>query len=558
MDDNATTNGGPRKGVSRRRFLGVTGSAAAGLVLIACGGAATAPSPTAAPAAPTTAPVPAPTTAAAPTRAAVATTAPTAAVAVAPRGTVTVVHPQNIQTLDPNIGVVEVVRSVTGHIYDQVIELTADGQLQPMLAESWRALDPTTWEFKLRRGVKFHDGTPFNAEVLKFTVERILDPKYNSLQRTYWVPVTSITTPDEFTCVIKTERPMGTMPYTMALTTPVPPSVGKDPAGFPAKPVGTGPFQFVEWKKDDWIVMEAFGDYWGGAPKVKQIIFRTIPELSTRMSALETGEIDISLEIVPEDARRLQGRGDLDIQSVETFRTSWLWMNGGRKPFDNPTVRQAVRHAVNLDEIARSVIAGVGTRARAPIAPKVFGFNGGLPPHEYNSARAKALLTEAGFPNGFDTTAAGAGERGGYTRFGDVSEVVLAQLAEVGIRAKSIVKDPATQEKDLLELNWDMTFAGSTAVTGDADNGMARLYLSTSKRTGWSNAELDGLLTVGRESTDQNERQRAYQQAQVILWREGPTLWTYHHIDTVGVRKRVKGFAARPDRQLRVRAVSVD
>jgi peptide/nickel transport system substrate-binding protein len=425
------------------------------------------------------------------------------------------------------------------------------------LAESWQPVGDATWEFKLRQGVTFHDGTPFNAEVLKFTLERIFDPTFNSLQKTYWVPITAIETPDEYTIHITTETPMGTMPYTMALTMPVLPSVGVDPNAFPATPIGTGPFKFVEWVKDDKVVLEAYDGYWGGAPKVQQVIFRTIPELSTRMSALETGEIDISLEIVPEDVERLQGSGDLTIQSVQTFRTSWLWMNPQREPLGDPRVRQAIRMAVDLDAISQSIIAGVGYRAEAPIAPTVFGFDPDLPPVAYDPEGAKALLAEAGFPDGFDTTVTGLGQTGAYTRFGDVSLVVIDQLAAIGIRAEPITKDAATAEKDLLALNWDMTFAGATAATGDADSGLARLYLSSANRTGWANEEVDRLLMVGRQSTNQDERLAAYKDAQKILWEEGPTLWTYHHIDTVGVRNRVQGFVARPDRLLDVRGVSV-
>jgi peptide/nickel transport system substrate-binding protein len=446
----------------------------------------------------------------------------------------------------------------TDHMFDRVVELTADGQLKPMLAESWRAVDPLTWEFKLRKGVKFHDGTPFTSEVLKFTLERILDKGYNSLQATYWVPVTSMATPDDATFVIKTEKPMGVMPYTMALTTPVLPNVGKNSAQFPAKPIGTGPFKFVEWRKDDRVVMEANPDYWGGPPKLKQVIIRSIPELSTRMAALERGEVDVVLEIVPEDVRRLRGRNDLDILNVETFRTSWLWMNGQRKPFTDLKVRQAVQHAINMDEIVSSILAGIGVKARAPIAPKVFGFNPNLPPYQDNQQRAKDLLKEAGFPNGFECGVSGIGARGGYARSGDVAEVVVAQLEQVGIKAKPVVEDPATANKNLLELNWDMTFAGATAVTGDADNGMARLYFTAAKRNGWGSEEVDKLLTIGRESTDQQVRLKAYQDAQAILWREGPSYWMYHSLDTVGVRKRVKGFTGRPDRMLDARPVSVD
>src|SRR5690606_15182442 len=124
--------------------------------------------------------------------------------------------------------------------------------------------------------------------------------------------------------------------------------------------------------------------------------------------------------IVPEDVERINSRQGMSVLNVETFRTSWLWMNGSREPFTDVRVRQAIQHAVNLDDIAESIIKGVGYKARAPIAPSVFGFNPNLPPYEYNPDKAKALLTEAGFPNGFETTAKGMGERGGYTRFGDV------------------------------------------------------------------------------------------------------------------------------------------
>ena len=538
MDDATRMSGqltSARRGLTRRQFL-TTSSALAGMAFLAACTPAATPTETA------------------PGRQAGAVEATTS---TGPTGTVTLVPPQSLQTMDPNIGVTEITRMISGHMYDQIIELGDDASLKPMLAESWQAVDELTWEFKLRPGVTFHDGTPFDAEVMKFTIERILDPDYNSLQRTYWVPVTEINTPDELTCVIKTETPMGVMPYVMALTTPVHPDVGMDPEGFPEVPIGTGPFKFVEWVKDDRVVVEANPDYWGGPPQVRQAIFRTIPELSTRMSALEAGEVDIVLEIVPEDVERIQGREGVNVLSVETFRTSWLWMNGSREPFTDVRVRQAIQHAVNLNDIAESIIQGVGIKARAPIAPQVFGFHPDLPPYEYNPDRARELLAEAGFPNGFETTAKGMGERGGYTRFGDVAEVVLAYLAEVGIVAEPIVTDPATANKDLLELNWDLHFAGSTAVTGDADNGMGRLYLSDAKRTGWGSEEVDQLLLTGRQSTNQDERLSAYQEAQEILWREGPTLWTYHQLDTIGISDRVQGFVPRPDRMLRVRNVSV-
>jgi peptide/nickel transport system substrate-binding protein len=564
------------RSISRRTFLASAAAAAAALALAACSSGGSSPTATTAATAATGATrapaTSAPTTAAASASAGTAAPAATAAASsattgqtgtsapavVTANGTVTAVYPASLQTLDPNIGVTQITTTVMNHIYDQVLSLTPDGKIQPMLAESWRAIDPLTWEFKLRKGVTFHDGTPFNADVLKFTIERIFDPTYNSLQKTYWVPVTSVTTPDAYTCVIKTDQPMGTMLYTMALTTPVLPNVGKDPNNFPAKPIGTGPFKFVDWKKDDRITMEAYDGYWGGSPKVKQVVFRTIPELATRITALKTGEIDITVQIPPDDAKNLEGTGNVTISRLETYRTNWLWMNGQRKPFTDSRVRQAIRYAVNMDDIVKSVLDGVGTRARAPIAPKVFGFNPNLPPYDYNPAKAKSLLADAGFPNGFETTASGLGDTGGYTRFGDVSQVVLAQLADVGIKVKPITEDPATANKNLLDLNWDMTFAGSTATTGDADNGMGRLYLSSAKRTGWSNADVDRLLLVGRQSSDQNERLKAYQDAQQILWQDGPTLWTYYQLDTVGARKRVHGFVPRPDQLLILRDVSVD
>ena len=523
------------RNLTRRQFLH-TSSALAGMALLAACAPATAPA------------VESPGTSAGTIESAASTGA---------AGTITVVPPQSLQTLDPNIGVTEITRMVSGHIYDQIIELADDASLKPMLAESWTAIDDLTWEFKLRPGVTFHDGTPFDSAVMKRTVERILDPGFNSLQRTYWVPVTEISTPDELTCVIKTEAPMGVMPYVMALTTPVHPDVSFDAEAFPEVPIGTGPFKFVEWLKDDRVVLEANADYWGGAPQVQQVVFRTIPELSTRMSALEAGEVDIVLEIVPEDVERINSRAGMSVLNVETFRTSWLWMNGSREPFTDVRVRQAIQHAINFDDIAESIIKGVGYKARAPIAPSVFGFNPNLTPYEYNPDKAKSLLAEAGFPNGFETTAKGMGERGGYTRFGDVSEVVLAYLGEVGINVEPITTDPATGNKDLLELNWDLHFAGSTAVTGDADNGMGRLYLSSANRTGWGNDEVDELILTGRQSTNQDERLVAYQKAQEILWTEGPSVWTYHHLDTIGVSDRVQGFVPRPDRMLRVRNVSL-
>ncbi len=253
MDD---LNRNKSRNLTRRQFLH-TSSALAGMVFLAACAPATVPAPEAAPG--------------------VADGTVQATTSSGPTGTVTVVPPQTLLTLDPQIGVTEITRMISGHIYDQIIELGDDATLKPMLAESWQATDDLTWEFKLRPGVTFHDGTPFTAEVMKYSIERILNPDYNSLQRTYWVPVTEIQTPDELTCIIKTETPMGVMPYVMALTTPIHPDVNMDAEGFPEVPIGTGPFKFVEWLMDDRVVMEANPDYWGGPPQVQTAIFRFIP-----------------------------------------------------------------------------------------------------------------------------------------------------------------------------------------------------------------------------------------------------------------------------------------
>ena len=224
-------------------------------------------------------------------------------------------------------------------MFDRLVIVDDEGNVLPMLAESWEVIDPNTWKFNLRQDVKFHDGTPFTSASVKATLDHIANPDVGARQAAIWALYDSTETPDDYTAIVHTTEPMGTMLSSLGLTCMIPanPEINLDET-----PIGTGPFKFVEWVKDDRLVLEANPDYWGGAPELDRVVFRTIPELATRVSALEAGEVDIVDTIPAEEMERLEGAGiKLVNQPTSYLRFIWLGMDG---PLADQRVRSGHQH----------------------------------------------------------------------------------------------------------------------------------------------------------------------------------------------------------------------
>lgn len=508
--------------------------------------ATSAPQPTSPPA-PTSAPAPTTVPATTAPTAAPATAAPTTAAGGAAK-TLTIAAAEVPEALDPTISLQIYNWTISFAMFDTLVTSDDTGKISPSLATSWELVNSKAWKFNLRKDVKFHDGTPFTSASVKATLDHILDANVKSRQNAIWASYDHTETPDDYTAIIYTKDPMGTMLSNLTLTLMIQAKPAKPINEFP---IGTGPFKFVEWKKDDRITVEANKDYWGGAPKLDRIVFRTIPELATRVSALERGEVDIVDIVPPEEFARLQKAG-IQLTDQKTSYLRFIWL-GNQGPLAKLQVRQAINLAIDRKAIIKDLFGGKGFEVDGAVAPNVVGYCK-MPALEYNPTKAKQLMVDAGYPNGFDLEMKTAEY---LSKQKEMAETNAAFLAQIGIKVKVVVQDQALWLQDLMALNWQADQIGTSTLTGDADYTLRRLYHSSAKRIPWTNPDLDKLLIAQQGETDAAKRQQQFCDVAKWIWDNVPTVFLFGTVQTYGVNPRVQGFVAHPSQFMYFKDVSV-
>jgi len=462
----------------------------------------------------------------------------------APSGELTVVLPRSLVALDPHgaQSVEEATAVVSSHLFDTLVVRDPESQeLRPRLALSWSAAeDGRSWEFKLREGVAFHDGSPFTAGDVAASLERVraLEGPLAPL----WAPVEAIETPDDLTVVIRTSEPLGTVPASASLLF-ITPAGRSEEEGFFNEPVGLGPFRFVSWTRDAELRLEANPDFWGGPPGVETLIFRDIPEVAARATALETGEIDVTWALPADQLPVLRENPELTIASTLSYGYYFNWFNAQREPFTDVRVRQAMWHALDIETMARDLLPDVGVPAQAPIPATVFGF-AAQPPYAYDPDRARQLLAEAGLADGFQTSVIWNPGSGPQDR--ELILSMIAYWAAIGVQVENREMERAAWLEALLALDWDMDFQTNTVRTGDADFTLRRLYISSANRTGYANPELDRLLIDAAASVDPARRAELYAEACRIIWGEAVGIFPFDLLENYLLRNRVGGFVATP------------
>ena len=469
----------------------------------------------------------------------------------APSGTLTVAMARAIETLDPPLSLSIGNWSISMTMFDSLVTVGPDGSLQPMLATRWEVLDPLTWRFTLRRGVRFHDGQPFTSASVKASLDRIIDPATKARQIGYWQSYDRTETPDDYTAIIKTKAPVGNVLSALAVTMMVPPKPSRP---LTEKPIGTGPFRFVEWVVDDHLTVEANPDYWQGPPKVAKIVFRSIKEQTTRFSALLAGQVDLIDQILPEQLERARSASGVTVLQQPTSFIRQLWLSGGRPPFNDNRVRQAVKHAIDTKTIVDSIMQGSAGTVDGCLGAKVLGY-AKQTPYAYDPAKARALLAEAGFKDGFETELKFGAEL--YPKQKEIAETIAAQLGEVGIKVKVTPQDQALWVQELLALKWDMEIVGAGSPAGDGDDPLRRLWHSNNKRLTWSSPQLDKLLLDQQAEVDRAKRLRTFADICKLLYTEGPVVYLLNDMEIYGLRDRVTGFVAYPDQLIRLYSVGV-
>ncbi len=436
----------------------------------------------------------------------------------------------------------------------------------PGLAESWEVSeDGTEYTFKLREGVKFHDGTDFNADAALAELDRVINPDnpyyvYNqegvhSFATFTWGLVTGTEKIDDYTIKITLSEPHAPFLASIAMVWSgmmSPAAVEKYGFDVNYNPVGTGPFKFVEWVRNDHITLEANPDYWGGAPKVDKLIFRVVPESSVRLLKLEQGEVDILADVNPEDYTRIEENADLTLLRQPGLTVNGLTMPFEAEPFTDVRVRQALNYAVNKDEMNEFLYKNAAITAATGMPPILMGYPKDLEPYPYDPEKARELLAEAGYPDGFDFTLLCYENPRGYNPVGIKMAVAIQEyLAEVGVNLKlETLEWGAFLATRRSADNQDMGMVGWSGDNGDPDNFLYEMFstdmIPVGNTSHYSNPELDDILITARTVTDPEERAKLYEQAATIIHDDAPWLFVNHTLQVRATRANVDGFALNP------------
>lgn len=446
-----------------------------------------------------------------------------------PSGELVVGLSEDWMVLDPAAHFYIAAYVVHNHCYDPLVEWDEQGNLVPMLAESWKSLDDKTWEFKLRKGVKFHNGEPFTAESVKFTLERIIDPQLKSAQAFLWAPLQSVEVKDEHTAIIRTKVPFGSLLSTMTMTCVLPAKAAREP-GFFAKPAGTGAFRITRVLKGDRIEMEANTDWWKGQPKLAKLTFRFIGEASTRVASLLGGETHVVDRVSPDVIRQIERSPKHRVATRRSVESQIIGFHCGKKPFSDVRVRQAFNYGVNKEALVKDILLGHGTVADAPMAPDVFGY-AKQQPFPYDMAKAKALLKDAGYGDGMPEVELIV-LKGVYIKGLEVSEAIAGQLAKIGAKVRVNDMEVARHREARAAGNFDFFFAGWSTMTRDADFALWRNFHAgeatiTGNQLRYSSRDVDRLIEQGQQTIDPQARKRLYAEAQQLIWRDAAWLFLY-------------------------------
>ncbi|MBI4279937.1 MAG: hypothetical protein HY660_15910 [Armatimonadetes bacterium] len=460
---------------------------------------------------------------------------------------VVVADASDLETLDGTLRIVTNHRRVYGHIYDAL--LTRDGatnQIKPRLAERWERVDDRTWIFHLRRNVKFHNGDPFNAEAVKWTLERARDPKVSQAS-VYAKAFEKVEIINPYAVRVTTTHPDPLMLTRVAdlihIGSPdYHKRVGSPEAG--VKPVGTGPYRFVEWVKGSHIKLVANGDYWGGRPAVRNVTIRFVPEATTRVAAVLAGEVDIATELPALLVERLEGSGRSEVTTAVDPLSIGVWLRH-EGPMSDLRVRRALNHAVNKDAIVKTIWRGRATPLNGPLFPGSFGYDPGLKPYQYDPALARKLLAEAMYPNGF--TIKMDVPIGGVAQGKEVAQAVAGDLAQVGVNVEINLFEWATFLKRIFTPRSEamnstfLLYIKSASLDGDGV--LSTTFLCDGVYpAGWNwnrycNREVDKLILQQARTMDPKVREALMQKASQMIRDDATWIFLYTPQQIFGKKK---------------------
>ena len=465
----------------------------------------------------------------------------------------------NFTTLDPYDANDTLSQAVAKSFYQGLFGLNKDMKLENVLAESYTVSnDGLVYTIKLRQGVKFQDGTDFNAAAVKANLDRASDPA-NSLKRyNLYKNIADTVAVDENTVKITLKQPFSAFinilahPASAMISPAALQKYGKE-IGF--HPVGTGPYALESWNQTDYVKVKKFPGYWQhGLPKLDSITWRPVVDNNTRAAMLQTGEAQFAFPIPYEQAEVLKRNSKLELVASPSIMQRYISMNVTQKPFDNPKVREAINYAINRPALVKVAFAGYATPATGVVPPTI-AWSQQYKPWPYDPAKARELLKEAGYPQGFSTTLWSSHN---HSTAQKVLQFTQQQLAQVGIKVQVTAMDAGqraaeVEAKGQAQSGVRMFYTGWTASTGEADWALSPLFASRSwppmqfNTAFYSNPQVDKDFADALKTNNEDEKARLYKQAQDIIWQESP--WVPLVVEKLvsAHNKKLSGFYIMPD-----------
>ena len=497
------------------------------------------------------------------------------AAAQVPRDTLVIAMEAEPPGLDPGQALGLHTLRVTYQVFETLVTTPDDRtDVLPGLAESWTtSADGLAWTFKLRRNVRFHDGTPLDAAAVKFTFDRVIDPNHPhnksgkwSFVSGYLSSVKSVEVIDPQTVRLTLKYPTSSLLALLALPNcgiVSPTAFTKSPADFDSRPVGSGRYKMESWERGNRLVLRRNDDYWGTKGRSQTLVYRAIPDATARVTELLTGGVDLILPIAPDFIERLEKTPQVSVHRKIGLTVWYVGFNVDKKPFTDKRVRQALNHAVNKTAIVRDILKGTGVPATGPLLPGTWAAEPGVRKYAYDPAAAKRLLAEAGYPNGFEVDFWVPESGSGMQSPVEMSTVIQSNLAAVGVKAAlktfewgSYLGKLRSDAPAMFALSWFLK-------SEDPDLSLYPLFFSKNtplpNRSNYANPDVDQLLLQARQVADRGKRAELYRKAQQIIVDDAPWVFVDHEQQVIATRASVKGFKLHPSGfDLRVEHVTKD
>lgn len=465
--------------------------------------------------------------------------------------TLTVAFGSDPPTLDPHSSSGSPSVNALNPVYETLVRYDENGEITPLLAESWEQIDDLSWKFNLRKGVKFHNGEEMKASDVLYSMKRATGPdgvKVSYIMQA--VDSENCEVVDDYTIIIRTHKPfaplIGYLPYVGAVVVSEK-EFTADPEKAAMNPVGTGPFKFVEWKKNDRVTYVRNDEYWGEKPAYTNLIIRTIVEANSRVIELEAGGVDIAYEIPANDVQRLEDNPDTKIERNNSTIFEFLGMNTSKEPFSNVEFRRAIDLAIDEEGIVKSVYRGNATYTPGPVTPNMKYFDDSDVKCRYNPEEAKEILKKIGIPEGAAYTITINENKARI----DSATIIQSMLKEVGINLEIKVLETGTFWEALEQGDSEFFISGWGAVGfPEPDNNifgpLHSIQIPANNYCYYSNPELDALLDASRTTPDGDEREKIVKDVQKLIRLEVPYITYANPQQVAGMRSNVMGFKPSP------------